>query len=625
MASKTKKSGTGTPLAASTPVPGGKTSPTPGPNVRPASPLSPTRTSRLQEKAELQNLNDRLAIYIERARSLEQENSRLSLQMQTSQETVTREVTNIKSMYEHELSDARKLLDETAREKAKLEIDTKRLWEENEDLKARLDKKTKDLALAENSARMYESRCSELTGKYNTACNERKKYQDEAKELAKENEKLRRQLDDLRKHLEEETLARVDLENSVQSLREEISFKDGVHQQELTETRTRRQVEISELDGRLNEQYEAKLKESLQELRDQYEAQMKANRDQIDMMYDAKIKNLQSALNANTNSASQAFEELRQTRIHIDSLKAKINELDGQNAALNGRIHDLEKLLDTERLRHGDLVRSLEAELRRLQEEMNQQLQEYQDLMDIKVSLDMEIAAYDKLLSGEESRLNITPTSGGATVSSLSSFFRSGSRQGITRRTPSRQGPQPGAKRKRTYLEESEERNWNDFSVTASAKGDIEIVEADPDGKFVKLRNKGNREIQIGGWQLTRTVGSNETVFKFHRTVKADADAVITVWSADAGVTHEPPTNIVMNGKKWFVGDNMKTILVNTDGEEVAASERIRTHLSSLASRHRESGYGGDDFYHHQSLRSSSRASPFGSADQQGTEKCRVM
>uniref|UniRef100_A0A1B0CDW5 Nuclear envelope protein n=2 Tax=Lutzomyia longipalpis TaxID=7200 RepID=A0A1B0CDW5_LUTLO len=568
MASKTKKSGTGTPLAASTPVPGGKTSPTPGPNVRPASPLSPTRTSRLQEKAELQNLNDRLAIYIERARSLEQENSRLSLQMQTSQETVTREVTNIKSMYEHELSDARKLLDETAREKAKLEIDTKRLWEENEDLKARLDKKTKDLALAENSARMYESRCSELTGKYNTACNERKKYQDEAKELAKENEKLRRQLDDLRKHLEEETLARVDLENSVQSLREEISFKDGVHQQELTETRTRRQVEISELDGRLNEQ---------------------------------------------------------QTRIHIDSLKAKINELDGQNAALNGRIHDLEKLLDTERLRHGDLVRSLEAELRRLQEEMNQQLQEYQDLMDIKVSLDMEIAAYDKLLSGEESRLNITPTSGGATVSSLSSFFRSGSRQGITRRTPSRQGPQPGAKRKRTYLEESEERNWNDFSVTASAKGDIEIVEADPDGKFVKLRNKGNREIQIGGWQLTRTVGSNETVFKFHRTVKADADAVITVWSADAGVTHEPPTNIVMNGKKWFVGDNMKTILVNTDGEEVAASERIRTHLSSLASRHRESGYGGDDFYHHQSLRSSSRASPFGSADQQGTEKCRVM
>jgi lamin B len=39
-------------------------------------------------------------------------------------------------MYENELADARKLL-ETARERAKLEIDVKRLWEENDDLKFR--------------------------------------------------------------------------------------------------------------------------------------------------------------------------------------------------------------------------------------------------------------------------------------------------------------------------------------------------------------------------------------------------------------------------------------------------------------------------------------------------------
>lgn len=38
-------------------------------------------------------------------------------------------------MYEHELSDARKVLDETSRDKAKLEIAVKRLSEENDDLK----------------------------------------------------------------------------------------------------------------------------------------------------------------------------------------------------------------------------------------------------------------------------------------------------------------------------------------------------------------------------------------------------------------------------------------------------------------------------------------------------------
>lgn len=100
-----------------------------------ASPTSPTRTSRLQEKEELQHLNDRLACYIDRMRHLENENNRLTQELHISQETVNRETSNIKALYEKELSAARKLLDETSKEKAKLEIDIKRLWEENDDLK----------------------------------------------------------------------------------------------------------------------------------------------------------------------------------------------------------------------------------------------------------------------------------------------------------------------------------------------------------------------------------------------------------------------------------------------------------------------------------------------------------
>lgn len=146
MASKSKRAGTATPQ----PQPGGTSTPLiTGDARRPASPLSPTRHSRLQEKAELQNLNDRLACYIDRMRNLENENSRLSIEVQTTRDTITREATNIKAMYENELSDARRLLDDTAREKAKLEIDTKRLWEENDELKSKLDKKTKEYSIAE--------------------------------------------------------------------------------------------------------------------------------------------------------------------------------------------------------------------------------------------------------------------------------------------------------------------------------------------------------------------------------------------------------------------------------------------------------------------------------------------
>lgn len=101
------------------------------------SPLSPTRLTRLQEKVELQNLNDRLAAYIDRVRQLEAENNRLNLQIHTTTETVTREVSSVKSSYEKELSDTRSLLDETAKEKARIQLDAGRLRAELEELSPR--------------------------------------------------------------------------------------------------------------------------------------------------------------------------------------------------------------------------------------------------------------------------------------------------------------------------------------------------------------------------------------------------------------------------------------------------------------------------------------------------------
>jgi lamin B len=634
MASKSKRASTATPVPLSQ---GNVASGTSTPvnlsgSQRPGSPYSPTRVSRIQEKTELQNLNDRLACYIDRVRNLETENSRLIMERETSRETVTREVFNIKSMYENELSDARKLLDETAREKAKLEIDTTRLWEENDDLKKRLDKKTKDLLIAENNYRLYETRFTDLNGKYGAACSERNKALDDLKELEKECERLRKLMNEARKNLEEETLARVDLENNVQSLREELTFKDQVHHQELTETRTRRQVEISEIDGRLTEEYQAKLQESLQELRDQYESQMRTNRDEIEALYDNKYKSLEKAAQRNSNNAAATMEELRQTRVHIDGLNQRINELEAGNASLQTRIRDLERTLSAERNRHAEERALLEAELQRLRDEMAYQLQEYQDLMDTKVSLDLEIAAYDKLLKGEECRLNIGTSPGSASQLSqniLSTSHRSAS----ARRTPSRAGGSgggPAGKRKRTVLEESSDRQHADYSITSSAKSDIEISEQDPDGKFIKLFNKSNNEVSLGGWQLVRKAGTNETVFKFHRSVKIEGNSSITVWSSDApGVTHEPPSNIVMKTQKWFNGDNIKTQLLNSSGEELAFAERIRHTSSSHIARLRETeggggmsglssyttgatGFGSEEIFHQQ-------------GDPRGTEKCFIM
>lgn len=189
-------------------------------------------------------------------------------------------------------------------------------------------------------------------------------------------------------------------------------------------------------------------------------------------------------------------------------------------------------------------------------------------------------------------RLNITPSQSG-----ISCVVQSSSRS-----TPARQTPLRGGKRKRTLLEESEERSSSDYSISGTARGDIEITEADPQGRYVKLTNKGNKEIGLSGWQILRKAGTLETVFKFHRTAKLDAGGSVTVWSADIGATHEPPSNIVMKGQKWFIAENMTTILLNNESEEMATSERKRQQLSTSVSRHRESlGFRpAEDLYHQQ-------------------------
>ena len=90
---------------------------------------------RKQEKKDMQDLNERFASYIEKVRFLEAQNRKLSDELDSLKTKWGKQTTVIKSMYEADLEQVKKLLEETEKDTSALQIKVAALEEKIDELK----------------------------------------------------------------------------------------------------------------------------------------------------------------------------------------------------------------------------------------------------------------------------------------------------------------------------------------------------------------------------------------------------------------------------------------------------------------------------------------------------------
>ncbi|XP_005368269.1 keratin, type I cytoskeletal 14 isoform X3 [Microtus ochrogaster] len=328
------------------------------------------------EKVTMQNLNDRLASYLDKVRALEEANTDLEV----------------------------KIRDWYQRQRPAEIKDYSPFFKTIEDLRSKILAATVDNAnvlLQIDNARLA---ADDFRTKYETELNLRMSVEAD--------------INGLRRVLDELTLARADLEMQIESLKEELAYLKKNHEEEMASMR-------GQVGGDVNVEMDAApgvdLSRILNEMRDQYEKMAEKNRKDAEEWFFTKTEELNREVATNSELVQSGKSEISELRRTMQNLEIELQSQLSMKASLENNLEETKGRYCMQLSQIQEMISSVEEQLAQLRCEMEQQNQEYKILLDVKTRLEQEIATYRRLLEGEDAHLS------SSTQFSSSSQFSSGS------------------------------------------------------------------------------------------------------------------------------------------------------------------------------------------------------
>uniref|UniRef100_A0A2K6FGX9 Keratin, type I cytoskeletal 10 n=1 Tax=Propithecus coquereli TaxID=379532 RepID=A0A2K6FGX9_PROCO len=313
------------------------------------------------EKVTMQNLNDRLASYLDKVRILEQSNYELE--------------SKIKEWYEKNSNSGQ---GESR--------DYSKYYQTIDDLKNQILNLTTDNAnvlLQIDNARL-------------AADDFRLKYENEVALR----QSVEADINGLRRVLDELTLTKADLEMQIESLTEELAYLKKNHEEEMKDLRN---VSTGDVNVEMNAAPGVDLTELLNNMRSQYEQLAEQNRKDAEAWFNEKSKELTTEIDNNIEQMSSYKSEITELRRNVQALEIELQSQLALKQSLEASLAETEGRYCVQLSQIQAQISALEEQLQQIRAETECQNTEYQQLLDIKIRLENEIQTYRSLLEGEGS------------------------------------------------------------------------------------------------------------------------------------------------------------------------------------------------------------------------------